>query len=118
MQIHQRAEEKVMPSTQSGVTMFRRGDFMALLYFVFSLFDWFVSKVAFQMGVPEGNPFLAWCQRNALFTPMKLGLTLAATVLIFVLCSQRSGRLVSQAGVLLMALVTIYHLIGLNLLLS
>lgn len=118
MQIHQRAEEKVLPPTRSGVKMLRRGDFMALLYFTFSIFDWFFSKLAFQMGVPEGNPFLAWCQQNALFTPMKLGLALAATVLIFVLCSQRSGRMVSQAGVLLMALLTIYHIIGLNLLLS
>lgn len=118
MQIHQKAEENVLPSTRSGVRMLRRGDFMALLYFTFSMFDWFFSKLAFQMGVPEGNPFLAWCQRNGLFTPIKLGLTLAATGLIFVLYSQRSGRMVSHAGVLLMALLTIYHLIGLNLLLS
>ncbi len=110
----ERAEEESVQSKDTTISP-RQGDFMALLYFVFAVSDWFFSLVAFRLGVPEGNPFLAWCQQRSLFTPMKAALTLVATALIFILYPhRRSGRAVALLGVLLMAMVTAYHMFGLN----
>ncbi|MCS6859012.1 MAG: DUF5658 family protein [Abditibacteriales bacterium] len=87
---------------------------MALLFFILSAFDWFFSLLAFEVGVREGNPFLAWCQQNSLFTPAKWALTIVATCLILSLYRYRSGRIVAYCGVLLMALMTGYHIVGLQ----
>jgi hypothetical protein len=95
----------------------RRGELMALLFFIFSVSDWFFSLMAFQMGVREGNPFLAWCQRYSLFTPVKCLLAVSATVLILALYRHRMARIVSYLGVIVMALLTSYHVVHLSVLL-
>ena len=83
-------------------------------YALLSLLDLAYSLAAFASGVPEGNPVLAWLQGEGLFIPAKLGLTLAACVLILALYRQRAARYIAWGAVLVMVAVNLVHVIGLT----
>lgn len=91
-----------------------KGDFISLLFFTCSSFDWFFSTIAFRLGVEEGNPVLNWFLRFSLFTPAKLAMTILASLLILVVYRHRAGRAVSCSGALLMGLINTYHIVGLG----
>jgi hypothetical protein len=88
--------------------------FVALLYLIMGMADLGFSLLAFRLGVQEGNPLLAWMARHGLFLPMKVGLTLLATVLIAVVYERPRARAICWASVGLMVLVNCYHVIALT----
>jgi hypothetical protein len=93
------------------------GHFIAALYVVFGWTDLFCSLIAFRLGLPELNPIFRWLLAHDLFVPGKLVLTVLVAALIIRLYPNRSGRIVSRGGVLLMGSVTAYHLLGLEMML-
>ncbi len=90
------------------------GVFVALLYLILGLADLGFSLLAFRLGVPEGNPLLAWMARHGLFIPAKLLLTAVAAVLIGVVYERRRARPVCWASIVLMLLVDAYHILALT----
>jgi hypothetical protein len=90
------------------------GTFVALLYVVFGLGDMFCSLGAFALGFPEANPVLAWMAAHGLFVPAKLALTALAAWLIVALYNHTRAQAVAWAGVIVMALVNVYHLVHLR----
>ena len=94
------------------------GTFIALLYFAFGLTDLILSQAAFAVGIPEGNPVLAWMMSHGLFIPAKIGLTAIVSLLIRALYPLTRIRPLAYSAVLLMALVDAYHVWALNALLA
>jgi len=92
--------------------------FVALVYLILGLADLGFSRLAFALGVGEGNPFLAWMQAHGIFVPAKLALTGVAATLIAVLYSRKRARLLCWAVVLVMVMVDAYHVIELTARLS
>jgi len=88
--------------------------FLAVLYLAFGVADLLFSLTAFQLGVPEGNPFLKWMQAQGLFVPAKLGVTVIAAGLMVWLHSLRRAQVICWFALVGMALVNIYHFIFLN----
>ena len=86
------------------------GPLVAATYAVLSLTDMAFSSLAFTLGVPEGNPVMAWFGRHGLFTPAKLLLTAVAAGLILKLYPRRQARSVAWLAVAAMAGVVAYHI--------
>jgi hypothetical protein len=86
----------------------------ALVYVVFGLTDMSFSLLAFQLGFRELNPILAWAVRGGLFIPAKIAMTVGIGILIAVLYSNRVARVATWSGILVMTMVTAYHLVGLS----
>jgi len=90
------------------------GTFVGLLYLIFGMADLGCSLLAFRLGVPEGNPVLAWMAARGLFVPAKVVLTLLATVLIGLVYRRPRARPICWASVVLMVLVDSYHVVALT----
>jgi hypothetical protein len=88
--------------------------FVALIYLVLGLADLGFSLLAFQLGVLEGNPLLAWMSRHGLFVPAKLALTGLATALIALLYSRNRARGLCWGAILVMMTVDVYHVVALS----
>ena len=86
-------------------------EFVAALYTAFGLGDLVFSLIAFQIGIPEGNPFLRWAYAHGGFVPVKLGLTALAAGLIGLLYGSNRARFVCWSGVATMGLVDAYHVL-------
>jgi hypothetical protein len=86
----------------------------ALVYVVFGLSDMSFSLLAFQLGFRELNPVLAWAVRGGFFIPGKAAMTVGIGILIAVLYSNRVARVAAWSGIVVMTIVTVYHLAGLN----
>ncbi|MES2461709.1 MAG: DUF5658 family protein [Armatimonadota bacterium] len=85
--------------------------FPAALYFLFGMADLFFSLMAFQFGVAEGNPFMAWLVTHGLFVPGKILLSFVVTGLMVVVYSAtKRFRWTVWSGVTLMAGVVAYHM--------
>jgi len=93
------------------------GAFMALVYVAFGLTDMLLSSAAFALGIPEGNPLLAWLGREGLFVPGKLLFTAIAGILIASLYPRVRVRPLIHGTLALMLCVDAYHIWALNLLL-
>lgn len=90
------------------------GTFAALLYVVFGVVDLTCSLMAFHLGFRELNPLLAWLARSGFFIPAKIAMTVGIGILIAVLYSNRVARVATWSGILVMTMVTAYHLVGLS----
>jgi hypothetical protein len=88
--------------------------FVALLYLILGVADLGFSLLAFQLGVAEGNPLLAWMEARGLFLPAKLALTGLAAGLIAVLYSRNRARGLCWALIALMVVVNVYHVTQLS----
>lgn len=89
----------------------RRSFFPAALYLLFGIADLFFSLMAFQFGVAEGNPFMAWLVTHGLFIPGKILLSFLVTGLMVVVYSAaRRWRWTVWSGVGLMGAVVAYHM--------
>ena len=85
--------------------------FPASLYLLFGFADLFFSLMAFQFGVAEGNPFMAWLVANGLFVPGKILLSFLVTGLMVVVYSAaKRWRWTVWSGVALMGGVVLYHM--------
>jgi hypothetical protein len=85
--------------------------FPASLYLLFGLADLFFSLMAFQFGVAEGNPFMAWLVTHGVFVPGKILISLLVTGLMVVVYSAaRRWRWTVWSGVALMGGVVLYHM--------
>ena len=85
------------------------GPFLASLYIAFGLMDLILSLAAFAIGIPEGNPVLAWMGQQGLFFPAKVILTILVAFLIASLYPHKSVRPVAYSAILIMAFVDAYH---------
>ena len=101
-------DNRSLRHTESG------GTFVALLYVVFGMIDLACSLLAFHQGFRELNPLLAWLARSGLFLPAKLAMTVGIGILIAVLYSNRVARVAAWSGILIMIMVTAYHVAGLS----
>jgi len=90
------------------------GAFAALLYLLFSLLDLAFSVLAFHLGFQELNPLLRWLAQHSLFIPAKLVMTAGIAMLVAYLYRSAAARLVAWSGVVVMAAVTAYHILGLS----
>ena len=91
------------------------GILIAVLYLGFGLADMFFSMTAFDLGVPEANPVMAWLFAHDLFLPGKTLLTAIVAVLIVVTYPAKRARPAAWAALLVTAGVDVYHLWGLSL---
>jgi hypothetical protein len=73
---------------------------------------------AFNLGVYEGNPLLAWFADFGLFIHAKITLTALAATLIALLYSLAPVRPIVHLAIFVMALVDVYHVWALSALLS
>ena len=86
------------------------------LYTVFGILDTVLSNAAFGLGVPEGNPILAWTVRNHLFSPAKFALTAYITWLIWTAYERGPHAPKWVWGVNgMMLLLYIWHIIGISM---
>ena len=85
----------------------------ALTYALFGLADLAFTSIAFIVGIPEGNPVLAWFAQHHLFAPAKIALTAVAAIMIGLYYRARPIRTIAWAGVGVMAALTAYHIWGL-----
>ena len=92
------------------------GPFVAAMYVILSLTDMMLTSVAFVLGIPEGNPALAFLARHGLFLPVKVALTVVVAGLIVWLYPHRRARSAAWVGVVAMAAVVTYHVWGLRML--
>jgi hypothetical protein len=86
------------------------GPLVAATYVLLSLTDMVFSSLAFTLGVPEGNPVMAWLCRHGLFMPAKLLLTGLVAGLMLKLYPRRQVRSVAWLAVAAMAGVVAYHI--------
>jgi hypothetical protein len=93
------------------------GPFSASLYIAFGLMDLILSLAAFALGIPEGNPVLAYMEQQGLFLPAKVILTILVAILIAFLHHHKSVRPVAYSAILIMAFVDAYHVWALSALL-
>lgn len=91
------------------------GILIALAYVAFGLTDMFLSLTAFTLGVPEGNPVMAWLLAEGLFVPVKVLLTATVAVLIGVSYPAKRARPAAWAALFITAAVDVYHVWGLSL---
>lgn len=94
------------------------GGTVAFLYVGLSLTDMILSQAAFVLGIPEGNPFLAWLLPRGLFILGKLILTALVGILIAALHTHKKVRFIAAAAVIIMAVVDLYHIWWLNVFLQ
>ncbi len=93
------------------------GPGMAVLDAGLGVTDLILSLAAFALGVPEGNPALAFMLQHGLFVPAKVLLTLFAGALIAALYRHDLVRRLAWFAVVAMAAVDIYHILSLHALL-
>ncbi len=85
-------------------------------YTILGLIDFVLSKIAFSLKIPEGNPVLKYLQAHGLFFPAKFFLTVFVVILIAFLYNKarKPIRIISWAAIIVMAALNFYHLWALN----
>jgi hypothetical protein len=79
-------------------------------YALLSVLDYGFTIMAFRLGYEEGNPLLAWYQKQGLFAFAKVGSILAISILGTLFWKHRVVRGVLYAANVLMFSVFAYHL--------
>jgi len=88
-----------------------------VLYFSFSLVDYWYTSVASRYGVAEASPLFSWALSHHMFFPAKISIALFASILMYVLYNKfRRVPLIAWSAVYIMAVVLIYHVYWLGFL--
>lgn len=85
-----------------------------ILYFCFSLVDYWFTVISINFGADEGSPLFSWAISHHIFFPIKISIVLFASALMYFLYEKFSrGSLIAWSAVYLMTAITIYQ--GYNL---
>jgi hypothetical protein len=107
----------VPPIPSDRLTRPHQAAFPAALYLILAAADLIFSLVAFNLGVPEGNPFMAWLLARGLFVPGKIGISLLIVLLMLaVYGGTHRWRWLAWGAVGIMMPVVGFHLWALPLL--